>query len=428
MKKDAPTLFISHSTAGLPQDDVSVKLLDALNARLGEQGWNVFIDRNTVRPGDKWREEILYNLATCQAAIILLNQKACQSEWVKQESLILSFRKSQCRDFPVIPVIFSDVKLDESFLQTYEPFQLNEIQRASVDVGENIAVDEMADSLAKSPCLEQAITLAAPISPWVISVIELIENLNNSALLRAADAAKIDIAKNMRDCFSKNQQKDRLVHSLAQHMHHVSPLDCCFAVDQLAGPLGSGQTSRLKENMLAKWVDNESIELISLFIENNNPMRALTLNTTSDEVARRYAKRIKIELTGQKFIHIVSISPPAGDFESDSLLPHINAEILRALRPNAGNEDDEQRHAINSVNEWLEKGEDVLICLLHFQTANDEALLRAIKARYPKAITIKLTNHSNAKQSSDLFVQIKPILTSDKLDQYDILASRLNTI
>jgi TIR domain len=90
-----PIFFISHSSGDLPDTDRTVQIRDRLAAILTDRGWGVFLDREAIRSGNRWRENIVFGLSQASAAVILFNEKAIsRSNWVPAEGLILCFHKS----------------------------------------------------------------------------------------------------------------------------------------------------------------------------------------------------------------------------------------------------------------------------------------------------------------------------------------------
>jgi hypothetical protein len=82
-----PIFFISHSSAGLPEEDRAVQIRDALAKALEARGWDVFLDREVLAAGDRWRTHIVYGLAQADAASILFNNRALSSDWVTAEGI-----------------------------------------------------------------------------------------------------------------------------------------------------------------------------------------------------------------------------------------------------------------------------------------------------------------------------------------------------
>ncbi len=126
-------LFISHGTDKSKQKDLDY--LDALEAGLkvdvpgGGGPHEVLIDRTRIEAGDDW-EGILHDvLAECQAAVLVLSERALKRPWVLKESTILSFRKAREPEFPFFCVLLPDITLaDVNALPSFAALRLDATQ------------------------------------------------------------------------------------------------------------------------------------------------------------------------------------------------------------------------------------------------------------------------------------------------------------
>ncbi|MCF1182440.1 toll/interleukin-1 receptor domain-containing protein [Marichromatium gracile] len=77
---------------------------DRIKERYGDS-IRILMDRNGLIPGDDWNKELNLWLAECQAAIILVSNRALEkSDWIAKEMSILSWRKALDPDFIFIPI------------------------------------------------------------------------------------------------------------------------------------------------------------------------------------------------------------------------------------------------------------------------------------------------------------------------------------
>ncbi|GAA4352603.1 hypothetical protein GCM10023165_42070 [Variovorax defluvii] len=126
-------LFISHGTDKNKQEELDY--LDALEAGLkvdppeGGNPHEVLIDRTRIDAGDAW-EGILHDmLAECQAALLVLSERALKRPWVLKESTILSFRKAREPEFPFFCVLLPGVTLaDVNAVPSFAALRLDDIQ------------------------------------------------------------------------------------------------------------------------------------------------------------------------------------------------------------------------------------------------------------------------------------------------------------
>lgn len=108
-------LFISHSSRLRPTSAADVEaqanwqlLQDTCQALKTEYGdkIDILVDYEGLHPGDDWGRRLNEWLAECHAAIVLFSRRAIEeSNWVKKEAAILSWRAELDPDFPLFPVL-----------------------------------------------------------------------------------------------------------------------------------------------------------------------------------------------------------------------------------------------------------------------------------------------------------------------------------
>lgn len=123
-------IFISHSSclrdsdAGNAQAEDNWRLLQktcaALAAHYGE-AIEILVDYEGLKPSDRWEQCLDEWLYDCHAAIILLSKRAIgESNWVRKEATILSWRAAVEPGFMLFPVLLdgqtpADLDRDEYF-------------------------------------------------------------------------------------------------------------------------------------------------------------------------------------------------------------------------------------------------------------------------------------------------------------------------
>ncbi len=95
-------VFVSHSS----QDDQAVltAIADAIKAR---SNLSLLMDTELLDAGDPWRARINLWLGGCDAAVLVLSEKALESPWVVYEASVLSYR-NRGGNFLIIPVLLRD--------------------------------------------------------------------------------------------------------------------------------------------------------------------------------------------------------------------------------------------------------------------------------------------------------------------------------
>lgn len=100
-------LFVSHSS----KTAENLVLLQGVCAGLKQKGFEVLVDRDgQLYAGLDWDLRINEWMAECHAAVILFSQAALHdSDWIKKEAAILSWRRELQSDFILIPVLLNGI-------------------------------------------------------------------------------------------------------------------------------------------------------------------------------------------------------------------------------------------------------------------------------------------------------------------------------
>jgi hypothetical protein len=114
-------VFISHSAAG-DDDTEAMELLVALDAALKDDDFAVKYDRKDLQLGVNWRSMINFWINHCDAAVVLLSQKALRSSYVSYEITSLVTRKKT-----IIPVFLTGVGYNEVDDSPLSPSRLHDI-------------------------------------------------------------------------------------------------------------------------------------------------------------------------------------------------------------------------------------------------------------------------------------------------------------
>jgi TIR domain len=125
-------IFISHSAHdGIWATRVRDSIVDGINAI---SGYRVLIDEREFEPGDLWRPLLYRWLAQADAAVLLLSRAALESQWVRKEATILTWRRELKSDVRIIPVLLG--------------IEMDEVRRAfpSVEIDESQAVSSTEDT------------------------------------------------------------------------------------------------------------------------------------------------------------------------------------------------------------------------------------------------------------------------------------------
>uniref|UniRef100_UPI00280ACE59 toll/interleukin-1 receptor domain-containing protein n=1 Tax=Streptomyces clavuligerus TaxID=1901 RepID=UPI00280ACE59 len=95
-------VFISHSAK---RDPLTLEVLQRVASGLTSKNFEVRVDMEALRPGVDWCATLYQWLAECDAAVVLFNEAALESFWVRREVNILLWRRALNPRFRVIPVL-----------------------------------------------------------------------------------------------------------------------------------------------------------------------------------------------------------------------------------------------------------------------------------------------------------------------------------
>lgn len=156
-------LFISHSTIFDESDAEGVhnslvlELCQLIRA-VYHNRIDPLVDKEGLLPGCEWRKRLHGWLCECDAAIILFSQRARdQSDWVKYEASVLSYRASREPGFTLIPVLLcgqtSAENLEQGFWRA-----INLAERQSISSA--ASAQDILEKLGKS--LEELLACQCP--------------------------------------------------------------------------------------------------------------------------------------------------------------------------------------------------------------------------------------------------------------------------
>ncbi len=99
-----PKVFLSHSTKGDPD---AAAMRGHLESELVARGWDVLVDEDGLRGGEEWRGVLYHWIADCDAAVVLMSDKALASSWVRREINLLLWRKALGSPLTIVPAELS---------------------------------------------------------------------------------------------------------------------------------------------------------------------------------------------------------------------------------------------------------------------------------------------------------------------------------
>ncbi|WP_405506616.1 toll/interleukin-1 receptor domain-containing protein [Streptomyces purpurascens] len=277
-------VFISHSARG---DAFAMAVLEKIEEGLRGKTHTPLVDQSGIEPGDEWRPQLVDWLARCDAAIVLLNNAAQHSSWVRREVNILMWRKALGAPLLVVPVLLDGLStgaVKQAGLEELRPIQFARTAQG-IDPDAKDLADQVLGRFAELP---QAATGTDPMSFWLGNLALYLSEARRqpSVLAEAARALKVE--------------GEFLAHVTAQHggclfLAHqllVAPPERMEkALDVLAPSLQDQTIRRLTSALNATWVDEEAARS-ALPAPGRQPQEmTLLLNAFSNSTAEQYIRR-----------------------------------------------------------------------------------------------------------------------------------------
>jgi hypothetical protein len=177
-------IFISHSSLG---DSYAELVRDTVRTQLETRGHTVLLDTARLEPGDEWRSVLYQWLGECDAAVVLLNEKALASSWVAREAAILLWRRALGSPVRIVPVLVGGLRSTSGQESWYR--ELLALEAARIDAPGTGQAE--AETLAERTVarIGDVTTLPAadvPLGAWLQDVAECLNGIKPERLARAA--------------------------------------------------------------------------------------------------------------------------------------------------------------------------------------------------------------------------------------------------
>jgi hypothetical protein len=94
-------LFLSYSRGNL-------LIVRSVAGELRRLGWRTWLDLESLRPGERWREAIERAMAASDAMVFCISRLSLESSWTSVE-----LRAAQQRGLPVVPLLIDDIDIEQ---------------------------------------------------------------------------------------------------------------------------------------------------------------------------------------------------------------------------------------------------------------------------------------------------------------------------
>ncbi|MFS8100565.1 toll/interleukin-1 receptor domain-containing protein [Lentzea alba] len=268
-----PKVFLSHSTK---DDSNAAELREHLETALKDRGWDVLVDEDGLKGGDEWRGVLYEWIAVCDAAIVLMTDKALASSWVRREINLLLWRRALGTPLMIIPAMVAPT------MDTGEP-ELRDLKKLQFEPNKGTP-EEFASKIAERlPDVTAEFTNpVCNMRRWISDVLACLREVTEQEMLEAA-ATELDAHYEDRKFTSVLAGQQFLAHWL------LGPT-CTSKLPAAMKAIARGMSVKLEgliSLVVPVWVDGSSARAL---LPTGNQVCA-TLNANKPNTAKQYVRR-----------------------------------------------------------------------------------------------------------------------------------------
>jgi len=218
---------------------------------------------------------------------------------------------------------------------------------------------------------------------------------------------------------------EQLKNAIVLAMHHREPLACVDAISEMFLPLSDSERVLLKRHVLAKWVPNESVEVLMAAVRRVQDIGVLTIDVMGRAAVDQYINRSKIELhRGTVWAFSVSAATGASD---EAIIADVEDAIRQYMAPEPFYYGDGNEMPLPEAiqEEVMTSHADAAICVLP-ASCSRESVIRELRRRYKSILFLVQTGSSGVKFSEAFNTRaLTPPLTPTRKNELSQLMSRV---
>jgi hypothetical protein len=179
-------IFISYSRR-------DAKIVDQIVEKMQEAGFNVWIDREAIKPGKTWRVQIVQAIDGCDAFVLMLSSNSAVSDNVRKE---IDLSQGSGRQIFIIKL--DSVKLPAEMQYQLVGLQHIDLQKSSLERGVRQLIDTLKEHLvalepADGQTVRQAELVFQKVKPVEFGTKKREQMLNLISLLTETSPSQLDI-------------------------------------------------------------------------------------------------------------------------------------------------------------------------------------------------------------------------------------------
>ncbi|WP_102133389.1 toll/interleukin-1 receptor domain-containing protein [Streptomyces hokutonensis] len=310
-------MFISHSTSS---DLQTARLRDVIADGLRERNYEVLLDVRVQQPGQPWQLKLAKFLGECDAALVLVNQAALDSSWVRRETNILHWRKTLHPSMVLVTVLVGEVNAGQLRGSSLGYLAADDVARVG-----RCSPEEATRIVGLFPQILQLVDDV--VSAWLTNIgIQLREIRDPEVFARIARRLGVP-----------PEEHDELIPGFAPVLLASQMLDT-HDIEKLAnavfeawmGGLDSDRAQKLATMVLPVWVDRDAARRIVQETDGST-RRVVILNVDSPLIGEQYlARAFCVDVTSY-YIAKAAAGPAGEDDPETSLLYQCERAVKWAI-------------------------------------------------------------------------------------------------
>jgi hypothetical protein len=251
------TVFISHSAN---EDEFAGDVLDGLKNLLETRRYKVLVDRSGLRVAREFEDQLELWMDSCDAAVVLLNEKALHSEWVRDEVTVLLHRRHMLRSrrrqgLFLLPVLIGGVRPGDVRSTGLRKLAKLQFLDGSAELDASVLAERIASLFA---CPHPGDINSKAMDEWIRRITYRIDQVGSeSQLAEAARALEMsdDEISTVRLWGGSRFLAQRLMDSRLRR-HTVE------ALGRLTPFMPTGDSRTLVHEIAPTWVDGQAAALL----------------------------------------------------------------------------------------------------------------------------------------------------------------------
>ena len=427
-----PMVFISHSCKHrqLPGDErlqYAREVLQLIEAALRAAGFDTWVDRDRLYPGDSWNAEIHAALNNCAGAVVLLDPVVLEeSDWVLAEATVLAHRYATSADFRLVPILLGGARPQALQRGGWAPLRMADIQ--PVRENPSLVVEDLTrraqDVALQVPQAFGGLVSASadPLLTWWTKEITVTLMPLAASAPHRLDAAARALQMNCAGWAADPRLVDRLAFALLDSERDRIP-DAARALapifNEQADPLGE----KLGNKLTPLWVRLEMASGVARAFRSGLGERRMLITTHDQDLASDIIHRAVYCSPQVAVAHCIGESGES----LDRLAESCGRSIRKKLLPRVGLPGNAKPDVIAKK---LASASTLLFALIDAEGLDEEdivSLTEKLSERFPGVVLVFLSPQPEIARALPLrgLPVLEPPLTGDELDSAKVFRCQI---